>query len=135
MTAGRSKQMDRRRVARTSRSNLLVWLIQRRRLAMVIPLVLDILEEDPLSSAGQFRGDLLRGLMDVPGRFWGRHPELYERYRAALRAGASARRQLPLEERLQFWGPLEPPTSRSEERSAPRAPDGGSKPARDPEGA
>jgi hypothetical protein len=93
-----------------SRRALLVSLLQRQRLAAVIPLVLDILVEDPLASGGRFPGDLLRGLMEVPNRFWGQHPQLYERYRLVLRAGASARRQLPPEERLQFWRPLDAPT-------------------------
>ena len=93
------------------RSGLLVSLLERRRLDAVIPVVLDVLAEDPLASGGRFRGDLLRALIEVPGVFWGRHPHLYDRYRAALRAGASARRQLRPEERLQFWRPLDAPAS------------------------
>jgi hypothetical protein len=107
MSAGRPKQSARRSGDSASHGLLLVSLIKQRRLTAVVPTVLEILERgDPLASAGRFSGDLLRGLMEVPGRFWGTHPQLYERYRAALRAGAAARRQLAPEERLQFWRPL-----------------------------
>ena len=75
-------------------------------LAAVVPLVLDAVERDPLSSAGRFRGDLLRGLMEVPNSFWRRFPRLSDRYRAAIRAGAAVRRFLPLEERMEFWSEL-----------------------------
>jgi hypothetical protein len=123
MSTGRSKQIARQHSPSAPRDGLLVALVQRQRLAAVVPLVLDILQDDPLASAGRFRGDLLRGLMEVPDRFWGRHPQLYERYRAALRAGAGARRQLPPEDRLQFWGPLETPAGRREEHRRSRGAD------------
>lgn len=122
MSVGRPKRVARGAGDSASHGGLLVALLRRQRLTLVIPRVLDILGQDPLASGGQFRGDLLRGLMEVPGRFWGRHPQLYERYRAALRAGASARRQLPAEQRLQFWGPLDAPASTRAERPAPLAP-------------
>jgi len=80
--------------------------MQRSRLATTVPAALALVELDPLASAGYFGGDLLRGLMEVPGSFWVRHPLLFARYRAALRACAMQRRSLPLEQRLDFWGPL-----------------------------
>lgn len=123
MSAGRSKQIARQHSRPKPRDGLLVALVQRQRLAAVVPLVLDILQDDPLASAGRFRGDLLRGLMEVPSRFWARHAQLYERYRAALRAGAVARRQLPLEDRLQFWGPLVTPAGSREEHPQSRGAD------------
>lgn len=91
----------------TSRADLLIALVHGWCLAAVVPLTLDIVELDPLSSAGVFAGDLLRGLMEVPGQFWGRHPRLYDRYREGLRAGAAARKRLPAAERMEFWSPLD----------------------------
>ena len=70
-------------------------------------MTLEIVGASPLASAGCFRGDLLRGLMEVPGSFWGTRPDLYERYRSALRAAAAQRRQLPREERMEFWSRLD----------------------------
>jgi len=61
-----------------------------------------------LASGGRFPGDLVRGLMEVPGAFWRRQPRLYDRYQAALRACAAARRRLPAEQRMAFWEPLDP---------------------------
>jgi hypothetical protein len=86
--------------------DVLVALMQQSRLRATVPAALDLVELNPLLSAGHFGGDLLRGLMEVPGSFWVQHPILYTRYRAALRAGAIQRRTLPPEQRLAFWEPL-----------------------------
>jgi hypothetical protein len=86
---------------------LLAAVLDGRCLSAVVPRALDVAERDPLTSAGCFPGDLVRGLMEVPGGFWGRHPWLYARYQSVLRASAAARRQLPPEQRMAFWGPLE----------------------------
>jgi hypothetical protein len=75
-------------------------------LGAVVPIALARVEREPLVNAGCFDGDLMRGLMEVPGAFWGRHPRLYDRYREALRQSAALRRRLPLEERMKFWSPL-----------------------------
>ena len=91
--------------------------------SMVVPRVLDLTERDPFASGGSFPGDLVRGLMTVPGGFWGRHPGLYLRYTTVLRASAAARRHLRPEERMVFWTPLEPRT-----RSPHPAPDHGGAP-------
>ncbi|HYD52169.1 MAG TPA: hypothetical protein VEA99_06065 [Gemmatimonadaceae bacterium] len=72
-------------------------------LADAIVRVLARVEQDPLAADGGRPGELLHFLMDVPGSFWHRHPSLYERYRAALRAGAMQRRALPQAERFDFW--------------------------------
>ncbi|MEO6864457.1 MAG: contact-dependent growth inhibition system immunity protein [Gemmatimonadaceae bacterium] len=69
----------------------------------VVPVVLDVLECDPLASAGYFRGDLLRALIDLPANFWRRDRVSFARYQAAVRAGAIARRGLPSAERMAFW--------------------------------
>ena len=87
--------------------DLLVALMQGSSLDAVVPAALDLVAQDPLVSAGHFRGDVLRGLMEVPGGFWGQHPLLFDRYREALRAGAIQRRALPSDERLDFWRPIE----------------------------
>ena len=68
--------------------------------------LLDLVERDPLATAGWFRGDLLRSLTDVPSWFWRREAELQERYRTALRAAAAARRELPPDQRLEFWSAI-----------------------------
>jgi hypothetical protein len=86
--------------------DVLVALMRGSGLPATVPAVLALVELDPLASAGHFDGDLLRGLMEVPGSFWVRHPLLFARYRAALRACAVLRRSLPPEQRLDFWGPL-----------------------------
>jgi hypothetical protein len=95
-----------RPLASVTRADLLDALVDGRCLAAAVPMAIDIVEEDPLASAGEFAGDLLRGLMEVPGEFWGRHPRLYDRYREALRASAARRRLLPPERRMDFWEPL-----------------------------
>ena len=91
-------ELSDREVAYAVARGVCVPVLVRRLLARV--------EADPLASAGWFAGDLLRSLMEIPGGFWGRHPRLYDRYREALRAGAAARRRLPVEERLGFWDPI-----------------------------
>ena len=90
-----------------SRRHLLVALVQEQWLEAVVPMTMEIVEGDPLESAGCFAGDLVRGLMEVPGHFWVRHPRLYERYRRALRSAAVARRQLTPEARMEFWSVLD----------------------------
>jgi hypothetical protein len=75
-------------------------------LAAAVPLALAQVERDPLMRVALFEGDLMRGLMEVPGAFWGRHPQLYDHYRQALRRSADLRRRLPVEERMCFWSPL-----------------------------
>jgi hypothetical protein len=87
--------------------DLLVALVHGSRLGAVVPAALELVDQDPLVSIGHFRGDVLRGLMEVPGSFWGRHPGLFDRYRDALRAAAVQRRTLPPDQRLDFWKPLE----------------------------
>ena len=89
-----------------SREELLTSLINGWRLPIVVPAVLEIVEREPLATAGGFGGDLLRGLMEVPGSFWSGNPRLFARYRAAVRAGALARRALPVDVRSEFWNPL-----------------------------
>jgi hypothetical protein len=92
-----------RPIAALTATDLLEALERTWCLHCVVPRTLDLLAADPLTSAGHFRGDLLRGLLEVPTAFWSRHPRLYARYQDALRAGALARRALPIEQRLDFW--------------------------------
>ena len=87
--------------------DLLVALVYRTRLEIAVPQALDLVAHDPLIAVHSFRGDLLRGLMEVPDQFWRRHMLLYEQYRNAVRAGAKARMSLPDEVRLEFWSALE----------------------------
>jgi CDI immunity proteins len=75
-------------------------------LPVLVQRLLEIVEADPLASAGWFAGDLLRSLTGVPEWFWRRHAALYERYREALRGGAAARRALPPDQRLEFWSSI-----------------------------
>jgi hypothetical protein len=86
---------------------LLDALVRERALSTVVPLVLERVERDPLRSAGRFSGDLVRGLMEVPGAFWSRHEHLYLRFLHALRACAALRRHLPPGARMEFWTPLD----------------------------
>jgi CDI immunity proteins len=87
--------------------DLLVALVSSSRLSSAVAPAIEMVERDPLASAGCFRGDLLRGLMEVPGSFWRRAPDLYDRYRRALRAGAALRRRMPQQERMEFWSALD----------------------------
>ena len=86
---------------------LLAALVKGKCLETAVPEAIEFVGYDPLTMAGSFPGDLLRSLMEVPDEFWSRHPMLYQQYRAAVRAGAQARLQLPAESRLAFWSPLE----------------------------
>lgn len=90
-------------------ADLLEALLRRECLAAAVPVTLALLHDDPLASGGQFRGDLLRALMEVKGDFWSRNERLYERYLEALRAAAAARRHLPAPERMEFWSTLQSP--------------------------
>jgi hypothetical protein len=92
-------------VARSGR-DLLIALLTGESLIAAVPITLTIVERDPLASGGLFPGDLVRGLMEISGHFWGRHQRLYERYVQALRSAAGARRLLPREQRMEFWSPL-----------------------------
>lgn len=86
-----------------SDAELLIALRDRTGLNNVVPKVLDVLERDPLASAGCFRGDLLRALIELPAEVWQRDPVSFQRYKAAVRAGAVARLSLPRSERMAFW--------------------------------
>lgn len=107
LSAWDADRMANRRVDDVSNGELLVALLEGWCLAAVVPLALVVVEENPLTSAGCFPGDLLRGLMEVPGGFWARYPRLYDRYREALRAGSWLRRGLPPDERMEFWSVLD----------------------------
>jgi hypothetical protein len=96
-----------RRVADVSLGDLLRALVNGWCLGAAVPIALARVEHDPLTNAGCFDGDLMRGLMEVPGPFWGRYPQLYDRYREALRRSAALRRRMSAEERMKFWSPLE----------------------------
>lgn len=96
----------RRPIVNASLAELLRALVNGWCLGAVVPIALARVEHDPLTNAGGFDGDLMRGLMEVPGSFWGRHPRLYDRYREALRESAALRRRMPAEERMKFWSPL-----------------------------
>jgi hypothetical protein len=111
-----------RPLAGASAAELLEALVNGWCLSAIVPLALDAVECDLSASGGRFPGDLLRGLMEVPGAFWGRYPRLYDRYQAALRASAAARRRLPAEQRMAFWAPLDPGAVRVAARDAIRAP-------------
>lgn len=100
--------MPERALATLSARDLLEGLLEGSNLMAVVPMALTIVERDPLASGGCFPGDLVRGLMEISGHFWGHHPRLYERYVRALRASAIARRALPREERMVFWSVLDP---------------------------
>lgn len=86
---------------------LLQALVQGSLLSDVVPRTLTILEQEPLASAGCFRGDLLRALMSVPATFWSRQPALYQRYRTVLHDGAALRWSLDPAERDEFWSSLD----------------------------
>jgi hypothetical protein len=88
-------------------TDLLTALQRRTKLSETVPAVLDVLEHDPLASAGYFRGDLLRALIDLPPEFWRHNHISFQRYQAVVRAGAIARRSLPSAERMAFWTDVE----------------------------
>ena len=90
-----------------SDDDLFIALRHRTQLDDVVPIVLDVLETDPLASAGHFPGDLLRALIELPAEFWRHRNTSFHRYQEAVRAGAIARRGLPVSERMRFWTELE----------------------------
>lgn len=90
-----------------STHELLAALLTGRCLGDVVSVTLDVVERDPHATGGCFPGDLLRGLMQIPGGTWARHPQLYDRYRRVLRASATARRHMTIDARMAFWTPLE----------------------------
>lgn len=85
------------------RAKLLTALRRHTELPSAVPTVLGILEREPLASAGVFRGDLLRALIDLPAEFWHHEPALFRRYQNVVRAGAIARMSLPRDDRMAFW--------------------------------
>ncbi len=93
-------------VIASSLVEILAALLSGRCLPAVVPIALARVEREPLVQAAHFNGDLMRGLMEVPGAFWGRYPQLYDRYREVLRRSAALRRRLPQAERMRFWSPL-----------------------------
>jgi hypothetical protein len=95
-----------RPLVEASLAEVLAALVNGWCLGAVVPIALARVERDPLTNTGQFDGDLMRGLMEVPGAFWGRYPRLYDRYREALRRCAALRRRMPHDERMKFWSPL-----------------------------
>ena len=107
MTATPSGNFAWKRAMAPLHHDLLVALVRGSHLGAVVPEALELVDQDPLASVGGFRGGILRGLMEVPGSFWGRYPGLFDRYRNALRAAAMLRRRLPPDQRLDFWKPLE----------------------------
>ena len=72
----------------------------------VLTRALELLEADPLLSAGAFRGDLLRLLMDMPAGAWAGDPALFRRYQAVVRRAAEARRASARALRHEFWREL-----------------------------
>ena len=58
---------------------------QRESLDIIIPLALDYLEHDPLSSGDLFEGDLLATVLRRPAmEFWAARPDLFRRVRRIL---------------------------------------------------
>ena len=104
--AGEAHEAARDAVVPASLVELLSALLHGCCLSAAVPVALARVEREPLVRVALFDGDLMRGLMEVPGAFWGRHPRLYDRYREALRRSAALRRQLPAQERMCFWSPL-----------------------------
>jgi hypothetical protein len=98
----------RRNPARTSLQRREVYdaLSDPRRRSAAVALALEILEREPLASAGAFPGDLVRRLMDLPPDFWRAHPALDARYRSAVRAAALERRAAADTVRHGFWRDL-----------------------------
>jgi hypothetical protein len=108
MTGRRPERPRRRPAAHERRRELLESLVDGRALDAAVPAALDILEREPLAAAACFPGDLLRGLMQLPRRYWVPNGGLHARYLAVVRAAAAARRRLPPEQRMAFWEALDP---------------------------
>lgn len=58
---------------------------QRIGLPHLVPLALDVLEQDPLAEGDFYPGDLLRNVCRVPDSYWAEHPDQAARL-ARLRA-------------------------------------------------
>lgn len=90
-------------------TELLSSTIDTHDLSTAVRATLSVVEEDPIATAGRFRGDLLRALMRLGGRYWTAHPDEYSRYRAALRNAALLRRGSGDAATVEFWDRLEKP--------------------------
>lgn len=51
----------------------------------LVPLALEILNNDILITAGLYPGDLLKSVLDVPSSFWEEHPDLHNKLQDLMR--------------------------------------------------
>ena len=63
---------------------------QQRALATLVPLAIELLDDDPLLESEYFPGDLLEAVVGVNAAFWETRPDLHSQARKVL-AGAIAR--------------------------------------------
>ena len=58
-----------------STEDLRILIGQKESLAVTVPLALEILSDNPLAEGDFYPGDLLKSVLNVPGKFWLSNPE------------------------------------------------------------
>lgn len=66
-------------IGELSNDDIRMLITQSIGLEVLVSEALDTLEEDPLISAGLYRGDLLAGILNVPNTFWENNKKLNNR--------------------------------------------------------
>lgn len=61
--------------------DLRIMIGQRMALQFLVPLALDVLEEDPLAAGDFYAGDLLEAMLKIDKAFWSPYPAARERIR------------------------------------------------------
>ncbi len=59
--------------------NLRLLIGQKMSLNIILPLALDVLEENPFAEGNMYKGDLLANIINVAPEFWKENPELNNR--------------------------------------------------------
>ncbi|WP_410587156.1 contact-dependent growth inhibition system immunity protein [Amycolatopsis sp. lyj-23] len=66
--------------------DLRILLLQQESLAVLVPIALNHLEQNPLAEGDLYPGDLLTAVLKVPEPYWQQHPDQRSRASAVIRA-------------------------------------------------
>jgi hypothetical protein len=77
-------RLHRKPLAQFDVEDLRIVIGQGMSLPYLIPLALEVLEEDPLADGDFFRGDLLKAVLDGGQEYWSSRPELVQRLRKII---------------------------------------------------